>query len=68
MWQRKLETNQRPVKQNKLSHLGQALKIYQEEAALRRVAVKAFFVRGIPQNVIDFAIKKLGSDKVIIFK
>jgi len=37
--------------------LGQVIKIYQDEAAIRGVGVKAYFAEGTPQNVIDFAIK-----------
>jgi len=50
-----------PAKANDLGKLGQVIKIYQ-------VGVKAYFAEGTPQNVIDFAIKKLGTDNVVIFK
>jgi len=50
-----------PAKANDLGKLGQVIKIYQDEAAIRGVGVKAYFAEGTPQNVIDFAIKKLAS-------
>ncbi|WP_273479165.1 polymorphic toxin-type HINT domain-containing protein, partial [Acetivibrio straminisolvens] len=57
-----------PAKANDLGKLGQVIKIYQDEAAIRGVGVKAYFAEGTPQNVIDFAIKKLSTDNVVIFK
>lgn len=58
-----------PAKAKDLGKLGQVIKIYQDEAIARGgVGVKAYFAEGTPQNVIDFAIKKLGADNVVIFK
>ncbi len=58
-----------PAKAKDLGKLGQVIKIYQDEAVARGgVGVKAYFAEGTPQNVIDFAIKKLGADNVVIFK
>jgi len=55
-----------PAKANDLGNWVKLLR-YQDEAAIRGVGVKAYFAEGTPQNVIDFAIKKLGTDNVVIF-
>ena len=58
-----------PAKANDLGKLGQVIKIYQDEAIARGgVVVKAYFAEGTPQDVIEFALKKLGSNNVVIFK
>ncbi len=57
-----------PAKAKDLAKLGTVIKVYQDEAAERGVQVKAYFSEETPQKVIDFAIKKLGKDSVVIFE
>jgi RHS repeat-associated protein len=49
-------------------NLGRALRIYQAVAKQRGVGVRAFFAKGTPKEITDYARKILGKDNVSIFK